>query len=104
MEEFLSEEGFEVLTAEDGRRALEHIEARRPGLLLTDLEMPQIDGERLISAVRLIEPDLPILVLTSRLVVDAQREAQRLGVRGYLNKPIDLEVLLSQVMAALRPG
>lgn len=101
MEDVLTDEGYEVMVAENGRHALEQLQRRTPRLLLTDLEMPEIDGERLIERLRLDRPELPILVITSRLVVDAQREAERLGVRGFLNKPIDLDVLLQRVTDAL---
>jgi len=104
MRDFLSEEGYEVWLAENGQRALDHIDQQVPELLVTDLEMPEIDGERLIARVRSLHPTLPILVITSRLVVDARREAERLGVYGFLNKPIDLEMLLGEVMAALEAG
>lgn len=101
MEDILTDEGYEVMLAHDGRHAVEKIAQRVPQLLLTDLEMPELCGERLIEQVRVSHPQLPILVLTSRLVIDAQREAQRLGVRGYINKPIEIEQLLSAVESSL---
>lgn len=104
MEDVLTEEGYEVMAAENGQRALDLLERRMPSILLTDLEMPQVDGERLIEQVRGRHPELPILVITSRLVVDAEREARRLGVHGYLNKPIDVDVLLRRVTEALGPS
>ncbi len=104
MADVLADEGYEVMVAPNGQRALEQLTAHVPALLVTDLEMPEVDGERLIARVRQQHPALPILVLTSRLVIDARREAERLGVQGYLNKPIDIEVLLERVRAALAAG
>lgn len=101
MQDVLLEEGYEVVVAQDGLEALDRIHGTPPALLVTDLEMPQINGERLIGRVRERFPGLPILVITSRLVLDAQREAERLGVAGFLNKPIDLHVLLERVRVAL---
>ncbi|MEX1365886.1 MAG: response regulator [Nannocystaceae bacterium] len=101
MKDLLEEEGYDVMVAEDGRQALERINGRVPALLVTDLEMPEINGERLIGEVHERFPSMPILVITSRLVIDARREADRLGVSGFLNKPIDLEVLLDEVKTAL---
>jgi DNA-binding NtrC family response regulator len=101
MADVLGDEGYEVLLAENGRRALELLDARVPALLITDLEMPEVGGERLIARVRELHPGLPILVISSRLVIDAQHEATRLGVLGYLNKPVDIEVLLGRIRAAL---
>jgi DNA-binding NtrC family response regulator len=101
MKDILTDEGYEVIVAEDGRRAAEELEQRLPRLLLTDLEMPELCGEALIEKVRERHPELPILVLTSRLVIDAKREAARLGVRGYINKPIEIDHLLSVVESSL---
>ncbi len=101
MADVLTDEGYEVALAENGRLALEQIDHQVPALLVTDLEMPEVDGERLIESARALHPGLPILVITSRLVVDAEREAQRLGVVGYLNKPIEIEVLLDRIKLAL---
>lgn len=104
MADVLGDEGFEVMLAENGRRAIELLDAQVPALLITDLEMPEVGGERLIAHVRESHPGLPILVITSRLVLDAEREAQRLGVLGYLNKPVDIDVLLGRVRAVLGGG
>lgn len=101
MEDILTDEGYEVIVANDGRDASEQLTRRVPQLLLTDLEMPELNGERLIEQVRASYPRLPILVLTSRLVIDARREAERLGVSGYINKPIEIDTLLSVVEASL---
>jgi CheY-like chemotaxis protein len=103
MEDILTDEGYEVIVAYDGRDASEQLTRRVPQLLLTDLEMPELNGERLIAHVRASHPRLPILVLTSRHVIDARREAERLGVSGYINKPIEIDTLLSAI-AALTTG
>lgn len=104
MDDILTDEGYEVMLAADGRHALEQLEQRVPSLLVTDLEMPDINGERLIEHARRNHPSVPILVITSRLVVDARREAERLGVFGYLNKPIELDVLLDRINRAIVAG
>jgi DNA-binding NtrC family response regulator len=101
MEDILTDEGYEVMLAQDGHDASEQLARRVPQLLLTDLEMPELNGERLIEHVRATHPQLPIVVLTSRLVIDARREAQRLGVTGYINKPIEIDTLLSIVESTL---
>jgi DNA-binding NtrC family response regulator len=101
MEDILTDEGYEVMLAHDGRHATEQLAQRVPHLLLTDLEMPEICGERLIEQVRVSHPQLPILVLTARLVIDAEREVRRLGVDGFINKPIEIDMLLSAVETSL---
>ncbi|MCA9655138.1 MAG: response regulator [Myxococcales bacterium] len=104
MQDILTEEGYHVMVAEDGQQALARIDDEPPALLVTDLELPEINGERLVGRVRERFPAMPILVITSRLVLDAEREAERLGVAGFLNKPIDLDVLLERVRTALSEG
>lgn len=101
MEDVLTDEGYEVMVATDGRDAARQLAERVPHLLLTTLEMPERCGERLVELVKASHPHLPILVLTSHLAVDAEREALRLGVDGYINKPIELDVLLSRIESSL---
>lgn len=104
MQELLGDEGYAVRLAANGRQALEQIETQVPSLLVTDYEMPEIDGERLVERVRVRHPLMPILMITSRFVSDVRREAERLGVSAYLYKPLDLEVLLGRISAALAAG
>lgn len=105
MQDILTDEGYDVMLARNGRDAANQLSQRVPHLLLTDLEMPELCGERLVEHVKASHPHLPILVLTSYLVIDAERAAQRLGVEGYINKPIDLDVLLSRIESSLTsPG
>ena len=104
MQELLVDEGYNVVTASDGRRAIEQIDNHEPSLLLTDLELPTIDGEQLLGYARVHHPTVPVILLTSRLALDARREAERLGAFGYLNKPIELVGLLDKVGTALAVG
>jgi DNA-binding NtrC family response regulator len=103
MAEVLEDEGYAVMLAENGRRALEQIDAQVPALLITDLDMPELGGEQLVRRVRAQHPELPILVITARIVVDAHAEAARLTVMSYLNKPVDVDVLIAEIRRALGP-
>ncbi len=102
--DILLEEGYGVMLAENGRDAVEQVTRHRPDIVLTDLEMPEVDGERLIAELRAEGYVMPILVITSRLVVDAERAAKRLGSDGYLNKPIQIDRLVDEVRRALCRG
>jgi DNA-binding response OmpR family regulator len=101
LREFLSDEGFVVHVAADGIDAMVVYERHRPALVITDLEMPRMDGRALIAELRGGETTPLILVVTARMAVDAKREAEELGVDGYVNKPVDLDVLLRRVRALL---
>lgn len=100
--ELLSEEGYSVRLAENGRHACDEIRRRAPSLLLTDYEMPHLDGEQLIGWVRPRLPLLPILMLTSRLVPSPDREIARLGIQGFFYKPIDFDELRCVIASLLR--
>jgi DNA-binding response OmpR family regulator len=99
LHDFLSDEGYSVHVAADGIEALRMLERCRPALVITDLEMPRMDGRTLIAALRERGSEPRIVVLTARMAIDASREAQQLGVDGYINKPIDLDMMSACVRA-----
>ncbi len=91
----LEEEGFTVLTAEDGFAALRALERARPGLMLMDLHMPGMDGWQLAEEVRrLYGADVPIVVMTGG---DAMSPTPERWVEGYLPKPFDIDSLIAIV-------
>lgn len=92
----LSGAGWRVLTAGNGQRALELARGNRVDLLVSDWNMPVMDGLALIRGLR-VEPgyqDLPVLVLTTEDDGRSKNAARNLGVRGWLNKPLDPGVLV----------
>ncbi|MBO9357360.1 response regulator [Bordetella petrii] len=99
----LSEAGWDVLTAADGRQALELARGARVDLLISDWNMPVMDGQALIRGLR-GEPgyrDLPVLVLTTEDDGQSKDAARGLGVCGWLNKPLDPGVLVELVAELL---
>jgi chemosensory pili system protein ChpA (sensor histidine kinase/response regulator) len=102
----LEREGYRVLTAKDGVDALEQLIELRPDVLLTDLEMPRMDGFDLIRNVRadVRLRDLPVVVITSRLAERHRRYAQEVGANHYLGKPYQEEELLALVARYARTG
>jgi CheY-like chemotaxis protein len=92
--------GLDVVESVDGRGALEHLRAARSALLVTDLEMPVMDGFELIRTVR-ADPTLaglPILVFTTRDQPDSKREAAEAGADAYLVKrDFEEQALLERV-------
>ncbi|MCA8940542.1 MAG: response regulator, partial [Planctomycetes bacterium] len=87
--------GYEVITAEDGQEAQEVLEDISFDLVLTDLNMPRVDGFELIEYLRSRPSwkDLPIVVLTSKGDKESMRRALDLGANIYLNKPAPLPKL-----------
>jgi chemosensory pili system protein ChpA (sensor histidine kinase/response regulator) len=101
----LLREGYRVHTAKDGQEALERIAEERPRVILSDIEMPRMDGFDLLRQLR-AEPataDLPVIMITSRIAQKHRDYARELGVRHYLGKPYGEEELLSVVARLARP-
>jgi two-component system response regulator YesN len=90
-----------VLTAQDGKKALEIIESRRVDLLITDIRMPRMDGLELIRNVRRLYPDIHCILLTAYSEFSYAKEAISLGVENYLLKPVSKEEVVQTVTKAL---
>ncbi len=95
-ERLLESTGVEAVTARDGVEAIEFLRQRRFDLVITDLEMPRLNGYELIATIRR-NPEtknLPVVVLSSRTSEKHQRHAESVGATGYLTKPLSREDLL----------
>ncbi len=95
----LQREGYRVALAADGLQALEKLQMERPTVVLSDIEMPRMDGFDLVrnirSDVRL--SDLPVIMITSRIAEKHREHARELGVDHYLGKPYSEDELLALV-------
>ncbi len=99
--DFLSSQDFTVLTASDGREALEVFHREQPSLVLLDIMMPNMDGYQFITQLRK-ESDTPVIMITAR-----QQEADLikgfdLGADDYITKPFRMRELLVRMRAVLR--
>ena len=97
----LQREGYRVALAADGLQALELLQDERPAVVLSDIEMPRMDGMELTRQIRRDPPfaDLPIIVITSRIAQKHRDYAAALGVNHYLGKPYADSELLGLVRA-----
>jgi chemosensory pili system protein ChpA (sensor histidine kinase/response regulator) len=102
----LQREGYRVTLARDGLDALEKLADERPAVMLSDIEMPRMDGFDLVRNVRgdARLHDLPVVMITSRIAQKHREHAQELGVDHYLGKPYDEEALLSLVRSYAYPA
>lgn len=91
--DILSDEGFAVTTAHNGKVGLEKFGAARFDLVITDLMMPVMSGEQLVAAIRERDESVPILVLSAGY---GSEVATRLGV-AFCAKPFDLDSLLALI-------
>jgi two-component system chemotaxis response regulator CheY len=95
----LNMQGFEVITACDGMDALEKLPTSHIDLVITDLNMPNMDGFELIRALRESAQyrDLPVIILTSLDDEKSRQQGLDLGVHSYLVKPFSLEKIQYEV-------
>lgn len=100
---FLERIGYRVITATNGRDALLLMDSCYPSILVTDLEMPQMDGFELTRGVRRhsVVSELPIVMVTSRSTGDIEKEAFDSGVNCFLPKPFNAEMLAEAVSKAV---
>jgi CheY-like chemotaxis protein len=102
LESSLNTYGFITHTCNDGLEALNWLLSNpAPDLMITDVEMPNMDGFTLIDRARQAKIDIPILVVSSRLSEEWGKEARRLGATDYLNKGFGTSELLQKVNSLL---
>jgi len=98
----LKEAGYEVVSAEDGEKALEAFSKERVSAVLTDLDMPGISGIDLLKEIKQLSPDVPVIVITAFGTIDSAVDAMKAGAYHYLTKPVNRDVLLHTLDQALR--
>ncbi len=98
---YLTQEGFEVVTAADGREALMVARQRQPDLIILDLMMPEMGGYDFIRAYSK-EGDAPIIVLTAKLEENDKVLGLELGADDFVTKPFSPRELTARVRAVLR--
>lgn len=100
----LSDKGFEVQVANDGIDGLDKAKESTYNLIVTDLNMPNMDGMEYIRELRALEQYkmIPILVLTTESQVEKKKEAKEAGATGWIVKPFVPEKLLAIIAKVLR--
>ncbi len=102
-ERILLRYNMDVATAKDGVDALSYLHEHRPSVVLSDIEMPRMDGFELLASIRndATLHDLPVVMITSRTGTKHREKAESLGVNGYLGKPYSEAELMSTLSAWL---
>lgn len=101
LKELLSEQGFRVVTADNGRDALFVARHEKPDLILLDIMMPHMDGYQFIQVYRQ-ESNTPIILLTACLEEDDKVLGLGLGADDYITKPFGPRELIARTQAVLR--
>jgi two-component system cell cycle response regulator DivK len=99
----LKREGYQIHTAEDGRQALDMLQSSRPDLILSDIQMPGMDG---LEMTRIIKQDsrwagIPVIAWTAYASQVNELQAIEAGFDDYLTKPVDVQTLRSRIRTHL---
>jgi DNA-binding NtrC family response regulator len=97
----LARDGYEVLTAENGKKALALAQDHALDLVLTDLIMPGLDGLDFLEGLRVVQPEVPAILISAYASVDTAVKAVRRGVQDVLEKPIRLRDVRKAVKRAM---
>ena len=100
--EYLGRKGYDVATAGSGLEALELYRSRPADIVITDLLMPEMDGNELIRRLRRTDPDLPIMLVTGHTTFGDEKGSVIEGASVVLKKPIELSELLGTLSNMVR--
>jgi DNA-binding NtrC family response regulator len=95
---------YNVLHAESGQEALEIFQREPIDLVVSDLMMPEMDGERLYQELCEIKPGVKMILLTGLPMEDKREDLIRAGVFAWIQKPLDIDVITQTIMDALKPS
>ncbi|MCD8147724.1 MAG: response regulator transcription factor [Clostridiales bacterium] len=98
----LETEGYQVLCAKDGEEALALLDREYIDLVVLDIMMPRMDGYAFTEALRAVNTNLPILMVSAKQFPADRNRGFRLGIDDYMVKPVDEEELLLRIKALLR--
>ena len=99
--EVLSDEGYRVVDTGDGGRVMDLIKQEKPGLVLLDVWMPQIDGIGLLKEIKVREPELNVVMVSGHGNIHMAVTATKFGAFDFIEKPVSLDGLLLTVRRAL---
>jgi CheY-like chemotaxis protein len=100
--DILDAKGYEIYVANSGAEALEILQAHPVEILLTDVRMPDMNGVELYRATRNIYPKLCTILMTAYSADDIIQQGMKEGIKTVLNKPVDMDFLLSLFSAYKR--
>ncbi len=104
VKDYLEFRGYEVVTAENGREALEVLDQQTPDMIICDVMMPEMDGYSLVSAIR-SDPKtswIPVLFLSAKGQSQDRVKGLNIGADVYMVKPFEPEELVAQVESSLK--
>ena len=100
----LSQDRYRVVTAFNGKTALQIAKKEKPDLMLLDIKMPGMDGVEVLRKVKKMKKEIAVIMFTAYGTLETAREAMKLGAYDYVTKPVDLFLLKSLVKEVLGEG
>ena len=97
----LTGEGYRVITAQSGKDALKTIEQEKPGVVLLDIMMPEMDGIETLKRIKAFDPDIPVAMVTGVWDENEAKKTFEAGAYEYITKPVDMEYLKLAVLVKL---
>ncbi len=102
--DILEDEGYEVISAENGSDAMSIIETDSPDLVFLDIWLPDRDGIEILEEIRTKKPTLPVVMISGHATIDLAVKATRMGAYDFLEKPLSLDRVLLTTQRALERG
>ncbi len=96
--------GYDIITADNGLEGVKRILDDKPVIILSDLLMPEYDGIWVLEQLKAKGIKIPVIIVTSDVQTSTKDHCMSLGAFGYLNKPIQKDLLKSEIGKALAGG
>jgi two-component system, response regulator, stage 0 sporulation protein F len=91
LNEVLQKEGYDTFQAANGLQALEILNEHTPGLVLLDMKIPGMDGIEILKRMKVVQPDIKVIIMTAYGELDMIQEAMDLGAITHFAKPFDID-------------
>ncbi len=102
LKDVLTDEGYEVLTADDGESALKLVQSEAPDLVLQDIWIPGIDGIQTLKLLKNADPDIEVVMMSGHGAIDTAVKATKFGAFDFIEKPFSIDHLLRVVAKAMK--
>ncbi|MDK2919242.1 MAG: two-component system, NtrC family, response regulator AtoC [Candidatus Petromonas sp.] len=104
MKRALKNEDYKIITASDGKEAVEKFKKEDPDLILLDLRMPEMNGMEALREIKKEDSKIPVIMITAHGTMESAIEAMKIGALDYISKPFEIEELKVQIRKALDIG